>query len=128
MARSVGDRSMGDHALWATRRRRPCATRPEARLRKPCSLCMRATARWPGLWETGLWETTPCGPPAGAALARLARRLGFGSHLFPYEGYGTPTWPSSQNIQLHMFFFFEFGPICTSLYIVFVVRAKPKHD
>jgi hypothetical protein len=35
MARSMGDRSMGDHALWATRRRRPCATRPEARLRKP---------------------------------------------------------------------------------------------
>jgi hypothetical protein len=33
-ALSLGDRSLGDTALWATRRRRPCATRPEARLRK----------------------------------------------------------------------------------------------
>jgi hypothetical protein len=34
VAWSLGDRSLGDAALWATRRRRPCATRPEARLRK----------------------------------------------------------------------------------------------
>jgi hypothetical protein len=33
-ALSLGDRSLGDTALWATRRRRPCATRPEAKLRK----------------------------------------------------------------------------------------------
>ena len=39
----------------------------------------------PGLWETGLWETPPCGPPAGAALARLALRLDFGSQ-FPLCG------------------------------------------
>jgi hypothetical protein len=35
----------------------------------------------PGLWETGLWETPPCGPPEGAALARLALRLDFGSQI-----------------------------------------------
>jgi hypothetical protein len=33
-----------------------------------------------------LCDFGPCGPPEGAALSRLARRLGFGSHLFSYEG------------------------------------------
>jgi hypothetical protein len=38
IAWSLEDWSQGARALWATRRRRPCATRPEARLRKPYSL------------------------------------------------------------------------------------------
>jgi hypothetical protein len=43
-----------------------------------------------------LYGFAPCGPPEGAALSRLVRRLSFGSHLFPYEGYGTPTGPVLQ--------------------------------
>jgi hypothetical protein len=49
----------------------------------------------PGLWETGLWETPPCGPPAGAALARLALRLDFGSQ-FPLCGLDPHQRPNTQ--------------------------------
>ena len=76
VAWSLGDRSLGDAALWATRRRRPCATRPEARLRKSDHFVQTGSTQRQTRWRV-LFANETGGRPRllkGKARARGRRR------------------------------------------------------